>query len=80
MIPHHHRHVGAIEGIAGEMDQLLARLLRYNELTTPEPVPRDTDFAAVIESDVPIVVQQTRLDSRQAENALISTSAFPAAD
>jgi hypothetical protein len=30
----------------------------------------------VIESDVPIVVQHTRLDSRQAENALLSTIAF----
>jgi len=56
------------------------RHIRYNELATPEPVPRDTDFAAVIESDVPIVVQQTRLDSRQAENALISTIAYPAGD
>jgi len=28
-------------------------------------------------SGVPIVVQHTRLDSRQAENALITTVAFP---
>jgi hypothetical protein len=51
---------------------------RFNELDDPEPVPRDTDYASVIESDVPIVVQHTRLDSRQAENALLSTVAFPA--
>ncbi|MDQ3811427.1 MAG: sensory rhodopsin transducer [Chloroflexota bacterium] len=51
--------------------------LRFNSLTDPEPVPTDTDFASVIESDVPIVVQHTRLDSRQAENALLSTIAFP---
>ena len=37
--------------------------------------PRDTDYASVIESGVPIVVQHTRLDSRQAENALLSTIA-----
>jgi hypothetical protein len=30
----------------------------------------------VIDSDVPIVVQHTRLDSRQAELALVSTIAF----
>jgi hypothetical protein len=54
--------------------------VRFNELTTPESIPRDTDFATVIESDVPIVVQQTRLDSRQAENALISTIAYPAGE
>lgn len=50
--------------------------LRFNELEDPEPVPEGTDFASVIEADVPIVVQHTRLDSRQAENALLSTIAF----
>jgi len=50
--------------------------VRFNELTDPEPVPTDTDYARVIESDVPIVVQHTRLDSRQAENALLSTIAY----
>jgi len=54
--------------------------LRFNELNDPEPVPRATDFASVIRSDVPVVVQHTRLDSRQAENALLSTIAFPAGD
>jgi hypothetical protein len=52
--------------------------LRFNELQDPEPIPRDTDYASLIESDVPIVVQHTRLDSRQAENALLSTIAYPA--
>jgi hypothetical protein len=50
--------------------------LRFNNLENPEPIPRGTDFSSVIESDVPIVVQHTRLDSRQAENALVSTLAF----
>jgi hypothetical protein len=50
--------------------------LRFNDLTDPEPVPRDEDYASVIESDVPIVVQHTRLDSRQAENALLTTIAY----
>ncbi len=52
------------------------RHIRLNELIDPEPVPRDTDFASLVESDVPIVVQHTRLDSRQAENALMTTIAF----
>lgn len=51
--------------------------LRLNGLTDPQPIPRDTDYACVIESDVPVVVQHTRLDSRQAENALLSTMAYP---
>lgn len=50
--------------------------LRFNELRDPEPIPRGTDYASVIESDVPIVVQHTRLDSRQAEEALLSTIAY----
>ncbi len=54
------------------------RHLRFDELNDPEPIPKGTDYASVIESDVPIVVQHTRLDSRQAENALISTIAFAA--
>lgn len=50
--------------------------LRFNNLTDPEPIPPNTPFSSVIESDVPIVVQHTRLDSRQAENALLTTMAF----
>jgi hypothetical protein len=53
--------------------------VRFNDLTDPAPVPRDTDYSSLIESDVPIVVQHTRLDSRQAALALLSTMAFPAA-
>ena len=50
--------------------------LRFNELTDPEPVPLDTDYASTIISDLPIVVQHTRLDSRQAEFSLMTTIAF----
>jgi hypothetical protein len=56
------------------------RHIRVNELSDPEPIPPDREFATVIESNVPVVVQHTRLDSRQAENALISTIAYPAGD
>lgn len=54
------------------------RHVRFNNLTDPEPIPLETDYASVVESDVPIVVQHTRLDSRQAENAVITTIAYPA--
>ena len=53
------------------------RHIRFNDLKDPEPIPRATDYSSVIRSDVPIVAQHTRLDSRQAENALLSTIAFP---
>lgn len=52
------------------------RHLRFNDLTDPEPVPRGTDYSSTITSDVPIVVQHTRLDSRQAANALMTTIAY----
>lgn len=52
------------------------RHVRFNELEEPEPIPVGTDYASVIESDIPVVIQHTRLDSRQAENALLSAMPF----
>ncbi|HUO18100.1 MAG TPA: sensory rhodopsin transducer [Verrucomicrobiae bacterium] len=54
--------------------------IRFNDLKDPEIIPRGTDYASVIESDVPIVVQHTRLDSRQAANALLTTIAYADAE
>jgi hypothetical protein len=51
--------------------------LRFNNFSDPEQIPRDTPYSSLIESNVPIVVQHTRLDSRQAANALLSTVAYP---
>ncbi len=56
------------------------RHIRFNDLHDPEPIPPDRDYAGVIESDEPVVVQHTRLDSRQAENALMTTIAFAAGE
>ena len=53
------------------------RHLRFDEFKDPQPIPVNTDFSSVIVSNTPIVVQHTRLDSRQAELALLSTMAFP---
>lgn len=50
--------------------------LRFNDLDAPAPIPLDTDYASVFKSDIPVVIQHTRLDSRQAENALMTTMAF----
>lgn len=50
--------------------------IRMNDLKEPEVVPLATEYSSVIESDVPIVVQHTRLDSRQAANALMTTIAY----
>ena len=50
--------------------------LRFNDLRDPEPIPVGTDFSSVIESDVPIVVQHTRLDSRTPDVSLMTTAAY----
>jgi hypothetical protein len=50
--------------------------LRFNDLDDPQPIPRDTDYASVFESDVAIIMQHTRLDSRRPEVSLMSTIAY----
>jgi hypothetical protein len=52
--------------------------VRFNNLKDPAEIPRDTPYSSLIESDEPVVVQHTRLDSRQDANALLSTIAYPA--
>ncbi len=51
--------------------------IRFNNLKDPEPIPKGTDYSSVIKSDIPVIVQHSRLDSRQAPNALLSTIAYP---
>ena len=53
------------------------RHFRFNDLSDPQPVPVDTDFSSIIVSTVPVVVQHSRLDSRQSELALMTTLAYP---
>lgn len=50
--------------------------LRFNDLVDPQPIPRDTDYSTVFESDEAIIVQHTRLDSRHPEVTLLSTTAY----
>jgi len=52
------------------------RHFRFNDLEDPEPIPKDTNYSSVIEADQPIVVQHTRIDTRQDANALLSTMAY----
>ena len=54
------------------------RHLRFNDFDDPEPIPKGTDFSSVIPSNVPVVVQHTRLDTRQPALALLSTIALAA--
>ncbi|WP_414489021.1 sensory rhodopsin transducer [Stenotrophomonas maltophilia] len=51
--------------------------MRYNDRQHPAPGPRGTGFATLVESDQPIIVQHTRLDSRQPANSIMTTIAHP---
>lgn len=55
------------------VDARRTKHVRFNDLDQPARVPRDTDYASVIEADLPIVCQHTRLDSRQPALALMTT-------
>ena len=50
--------------------------LRFENLSEPEALPRGVDFSTVFESDQPVVIQHTRLDSRLGQIALLSTIAY----
>ncbi|NED97119.1 sensory rhodopsin transducer [Phytoactinopolyspora alkaliphila] len=50
---------------------------QINRLCEPSTVPVGVDYSMLLLADTPVVVQHTRLDSRQAENALMSTIAYP---
>jgi hypothetical protein len=50
---------------------------RINDLDDPQAIEPGIDYCIVVTSDQPIVVQHTRVDTRQAANATMSTIAFP---
>jgi hypothetical protein len=52
------------------------RHVRINDLIDPYAPPLGKAYGMVVEATAPIVVQFSRLDSRQAENATSSTVAY----
>ncbi len=52
------------------------RQVRINDLIDPEAIPLETDYAAVVESDTPIVAQLTTMDTRLAESSRTSTLGY----
>jgi hypothetical protein len=54
------------------------RSVRFNDLIDPEALLLDIDFGVVITSDVPIVVQFTRVDTSRESLAMLGLLAFPA--
>lgn len=61
-----------------ELKEKSVRHMRFNDLVDPLPISLDTDFAAVVTSDAPIVVQFSRMDTSQKMMAGFSTMAFAA--
>lgn len=54
------------------------RHIRFNDLVDPAPILLDTDYAAVIIANIPVVVQFTRIDTSQAIPLSISMMPFAA--
>ncbi|MCH7659617.1 MAG: sensory rhodopsin transducer [Euryarchaeota archaeon] len=52
------------------------RHVRVNDLIDPYAPPLGEEYAAVVEATVPIVVQFSGQDTRQTENATLSTIAY----
>jgi hypothetical protein len=50
--------------------------IRFNDLIDPEAIFLDVDYASVLTSTIPVVVQFSRLDSSQFENAMMSAIAW----
>ncbi len=53
------------------------RQVRFNDLIDPEAIPLETDYAAVVEANTPVVVQLTSLDTRRAEQTHSRSLGFP---
>ncbi len=54
-----------------------ARRTNHIRIDLLKAVPKGVPYAALVESDVPVVVQYSRLDTTQANNGLITTMAYP---
>lgn len=54
------------------VDARRSKHIQFNDY----PIPHGTDFSVMFESNVPIVVQHTRLDSRMGNISLMTTTAY----
>lgn len=52
------------------------RHIRINDLIDPHAPPLGVDYAILVESNAPVVVQSSRQDTRQVANATFSTIAY----
>ena len=67
-----------LRGFHATCDHERTHHIRLDKLKNPagEEIPRDVPYAMLVESSTPIVVQYSRLDTAQAEMALMTTIAY----
>ncbi|MEC1588817.1 sensory rhodopsin transducer [Bacillus sonorensis] len=67
-----------LEGIAETVKGRRTKHIRTSLLhASGERIPENAPYAIEIESDIPVIVQYSRLDTTQPELALMSTMAYP---
>jgi hypothetical protein len=56
------------------------RQIHLYQLNDPAPIPPDTNFASVVESNVLVVLQPSRINSRNEASPAMTTTAFADSD
>ena len=54
--------------------------IRFNDLIDPEAIRMERNFSCYVESNVPVVIQHSRMNTGSADLAEMSTMAFPVDD
>lgn len=67
-----------VEGLCFTCGSMRTLHIRMDQVTTPDGkhLPKGIGYAAMVQSDVPVVVQYTRVDTTQPELALMTTIAY----
>lgn len=65
-------------GFVAECASMRTHHIRMDKLLNQDgqPVPKDTPYAVLVEANVEVVCQYTRLDTAQSEMALMTTIAY----
>lgn len=53
------------------------RKFRFNDLIDPMPIKLDRNYSCYIQSNIPVVIQFSKLNSGSSENAEMGTMAYP---
>ena len=66
-------------GFSSQCKAMRTHHIRLDKLRSSDgrEIPRNLPYAMLVESSVPVVVQYSRLDTAQAELALMTTIAYP---